>query len=159
MIYPKFLLMILMITKAGYLPFNAVVRYLLTMGALDWFPNQIAQDAARFFELSEAKLQQREALEAEIQKADKSIPRRDLFHYLLNSQDPVTGKSFTKSQVCWDKLLLLRGLTSIIAACRFWTVYCSRLRWCGDGSFCCIVLPVSKPIDAGCSYTGNTIIF
>jgi hypothetical protein len=92
--------MMLILMKAGYLPFNLVVRYLLTKGALNWFPNNVAQDAARFFELSEAKLRQREHLETEVQGVEKPAPRRDIFHYLLNSRDSITGKSLTRSQVC-----------------------------------------------------------
>jgi hypothetical protein len=64
---------------------------LLASGLLSYIPDKAAQDTMKFFKLSKTKLEEREALENE-QKSSSTSTRQDIFHYLLNSRDPITGK-------------------------------------------------------------------
>jgi cytochrome P450 len=91
---------------------------------MDYFPDKAAQDTMQFFNLSEAKLKQRQALEEEFNQNSSIPPRRDIFHYLLNSRDPETGKGFTKTQLHADSGLLIAagsdGVAMILSSTLFY---------------------------------------
>jgi cytochrome P450 len=91
---------------------------------MDYFPDKTAQDTMQFFNLSEAKLKQRAALEEEVNRSSSTPPRRDIFHYLLSSRDPETGKGFTKTQLHADSGLLIAagsdGVAMILSSALFY---------------------------------------
>lgn len=109
---------------AGYLPFIEFVRPLMGTWVQDYVGGQAAADSLKFTNLANGRLAERTELER--QRKTKSIDpdRKDTFHYLLNSKDPVTGKMFTTEQLQADSALIIAagsdGVAVTLAACMFY---------------------------------------
>jgi cytochrome P450 len=93
----------------GYLPFIDLVRPLMGTCIQDYIGGQEAADSLKYTKLANARLAERMALEETYRKEgkDPSQQRKDTFHYLLNSRDPVTGKGFTTEQLQADSALII----------------------------------------------------
>lgn len=91
----------------GYLPFIALVRPLMGTSVQDYVGGQSAADSLKYTNLANSRLAERIALEDQIKKAGEEPSRKDTFHYLLNSKDPVTGKELTREELQADSALVI----------------------------------------------------
>jgi cytochrome P450 len=91
----------------GYLPFAALVRPLMGTPLQDYFPGQAAKDSLKYTKMANSRLADRIERERARKKGDGSVDRKDIFHYLLNSTDPMTGRSFTVEELQADTSLLI----------------------------------------------------
>src|ERR1700760_986901 len=73
---------------------------------MTYFPDETARDALLFWQLSESKLAQREALEQSLKETEQP-PQKDIMQYILRSRDPDTGVGFSKEQLHADANLLI----------------------------------------------------
>lgn len=84
---------------------------------MNYLPNQAARDTYKYFLMAERKLLDRQTAE-ETAKANGREVRRDIFHYLFRSRNPVTGIELTKEQLQADAgLLIAASSNSISLAC------------------------------------------
>ncbi|RFU36320.1 hypothetical protein B7463_g111, partial [Scytalidium lignicola] len=93
----------------GYLPFIDLVRPLMGSVIQDYIGGQEAADSLKYTKLANSRLAERMELEKQYKAEGKDISeqRKDTFHYLLNSKDPVTGKRFTIPQLQADSALII----------------------------------------------------
>ncbi|TVY40756.1 Cytochrome P450 monooxygenase [Lachnellula occidentalis] len=112
---------------SGYLPFIDFVRPLMGTRAQDYIGGQTAADSLRFTNMANSRLADRmeqEKTKAQADSQQTGTDRKDTFHYLLNSKDPVTGKSFTTQQLQADSALIIAagsdGVGLTIGACMFY---------------------------------------
>jgi len=123
----------------GYLPFIGLVRPLMGTRIQDYIGGQSAADSLRYTNLANARLAERIALDDERVKREgqgqegkeldlpsSSSSRRDTFHYLINSRDPVTGKGLTTEALQADSALVIAagadGVGVTLAALFFYLV-------------------------------------
>ncbi|PVH88991.1 benzoate 4-monooxygenase cytochrome P450 [Cadophora sp. DSE1049] len=108
----------------GYLPFIDFVRPLMGTWVQDYVGGQAAADSLKYTNLANGRLAERTELEKHKEMEDKDLGRKDTFHYLLNSKDPVTGKMFTTEQLQADSALIIAagsdGVAVTLAACMFY---------------------------------------
>jgi cytochrome P450 len=81
----------------GYLPFIDLVRPLMGSKIQEYISKD-ARDSLRYTEMANSRLAARMELEDKLRNEGKEGGRKDTFHYLLNSKDAVTGKTFTKER-------------------------------------------------------------
>ncbi|TVY20841.1 Cytochrome P450 monooxygenase apf7 [Lachnellula arida] len=112
---------------SGYLPFIDFVRPLMGTSVQDYIGGQTAADSLKFTNMANSRLADRreqEKMKAQADAPQKENDRKDTFHYLLNSKDPVTGKSFTTQQLQADSALIIAagsdGVGLTIGACMFY---------------------------------------
>jgi cytochrome P450 len=93
----------------GYLPFIDLVRPLMGSFIQDYIGGQEAADSLKYTKLANTRLAERMDLEKQYKAEGKDVSqqRKDTFHYLLNSKDPVTGKGFTTEQLQADSALII----------------------------------------------------
>jgi len=99
----------------GYLPFAPLVRPLLGTAVQDLFPGQAAKDSLRYTRLANSRLAERierertrTGEEREEGEEEEEEERKDIFHHLLRSKDPVTGKpAFSTEELQADTSLLI----------------------------------------------------
>jgi cytochrome P450 len=94
----------------GYLPFAFLVRPLLGTSVQNYIGGQEAADALKYTLLANQRLADRMSLEEQMRKDPSpatKVSRKDTFHYLLNSKDPVTGKTFTTEELQADSALII----------------------------------------------------
>jgi cytochrome P450 len=93
----------------GYLPFIDLIRPLMGSAIQDYIGGQEAADSLKYTKLANGRLAERMDLEKQYKAQGKapSEQRKDTFHYLLNSKDPVTGKGFTTEQLQADSALII----------------------------------------------------
>ena len=108
----------------GYLPFAPLVRPIMGTSIQDHFPGQSAKDSLKYTELANSRLAERIQRENARKEGDGSRDRKDVFHYLLNSKDPITGKAFTVEELQADTALLIAagsdGVTLAVCALLFY---------------------------------------
>lgn len=118
----------------GYLPFAALVRPLMGTSVQDHFPGQSARDSLRYTNLANSRLAER--IEREKRRKEgggggdddsgEGAERKDTFHYLLNSKDPMTGREFTVEELQADTSLLIAagsdGVTLAVCALLFYAL-------------------------------------
>lgn len=91
----------------GYLPFVALIRPFMGTSIQDYLGGQSAADSLKFTILANSRLAERIAMEEEIKRAGEKPSRKDTFHYLLNSKDPMTGKGLTIEEMQADSALII----------------------------------------------------
>jgi cytochrome P450 len=91
----------------GYLPFIALVRPLMGTSIQDYIGGQSAADSLKFTNLANSRLAERIALEERLKAGGEKSTRKDTFHYLINSKDPVTDKSLTREELQADSALII----------------------------------------------------
>ncbi|KAH8695817.1 benzoate 4-monooxygenase cytochrome P450 [Phaeosphaeriaceae sp. PMI808] len=91
----------------GYLPFAVLVRPLMGTSVQDYFPGQSAKDSLKYTNLANGRLAERIERERERKETSGGEERKDIFHYLLNSKDPMTGKEFTVEELQADTSLFI----------------------------------------------------
>ena len=110
----------------GYLPFIDLVRPLMGSAIQDYIGGQEAADSLKYTKLANDRLAERMDLEKQHKESGKELDRKDTFHYLLNSRDPVTGKGFTTEQLQADSALILAagsdGVGLTVAAAIFYLI-------------------------------------
>jgi cytochrome P450 len=83
-----------------------------------------AEESLKYQKLANSRLAARAELEKQIMPEGKTVERKDTFHYLLTSKDPVTGKVFTKEELQADSALIIAagsdGVGMTISACMFY---------------------------------------
>jgi cytochrome P450 len=89
----------------GYLSFAAIVRPLMGTSIQDYFPGQSAKDSLKYTRLANSRLGER--IDRERKSKDSEPSRKDVFHYLLNSKDPKSGRGFTTEEIQADTSLLI----------------------------------------------------
>jgi cytochrome P450 len=108
----------------GYLPFAVFVRPLLGTSIQDYFPGQAAKDSLKYTKLANSRLADRIEGEKARKNGDGSVDRKDIFHYLLNSTDPLTGRAFSVEELQADTSLLIAagsdGVTLAMCALIFY---------------------------------------
>ncbi|KAH7360369.1 benzoate 4-monooxygenase cytochrome P450 [Rhexocercosporidium sp. MPI-PUGE-AT-0058] len=108
----------------GYLPFIGLVRPFMGTWLQDYIGGQAAADSLKFTNLANGRLAERTELEKQRKHKNIDPDRKDTFHYLLNSKDPVTGKIFTTEQLQADSALIIAagsdGVGVTLAACMFY---------------------------------------
>lgn len=115
----------------GYLPFIDLIRPLIGSKIQDYIGGQEAADSLKYTELANSRLAKRMQLENQLQEEreekgqdEEKGGRRDTFHYLLNSRDPVTGKKFSKEELQADSALIIAagsdGVGLTLSACIFY---------------------------------------
>ncbi|CZR70108.1 related to cytochrome P450 67 [Phialocephala subalpina] len=108
----------------GYLPFIDMIRPLIGSSVQDYIGGQEAADSLKYTNLANSRLAERIELEEKMQKEKVQLDRKDTFHYLLNSKDPVTGKMFTKEELQADSALIIAagsdGVGLTLSACVFY---------------------------------------
>lgn len=108
----------------GYLPFIDFVRPLMGTWVQDYVGGQAAADSLKYTNLANGRLAERTELEKQRKMNGKDTGRKDTFHYLLNSKDSVTGKTFTTEQLQADSALIIAagsdGVAVTLAACMFY---------------------------------------
>ena len=109
--------------QAGYLPFAALIRPVLGTPVMDYIAGQAGADSLRFTQLANSNLAERVEAEKKAQSSGKET-RKDVFHYLLQSRDPVTGKGFSREELQADSGLLIAagsdGIAFTISAALFY---------------------------------------
>ncbi|PVH99997.1 benzoate 4-monooxygenase cytochrome P450 [Periconia macrospinosa] len=110
----------------GYLPFAALVRPLMGTSAQNYFPGQSAKDSLKYTNLANSRLAERIEREKKRKAGGGGAERKDTFHYLLNSKDPMTGKEFTVEELQADTSLLIAagsdGVTLATCALLFYAL-------------------------------------
>jgi cytochrome P450 len=112
----------------GYLPFIDLVRPLMGTAIQGYIFGQEAADSLKYTHLANSRLAERMDLEKQYKEkaTDASQQRKDTFHYLLNSKDPVTGKGFTTEQLQADSALIIAagsdGVGLTLAATIFYLI-------------------------------------
>jgi len=96
----------------GYLPFAALIRPFLGTSIQNYIGGQEAADSLKYTLLANKRLADRIDLEERMQqdpdsRAKPEGQRKDTFHYLLNSKDSVTGKTFTREELQADSALII----------------------------------------------------
>lgn len=91
----------------GYLPFVALIRPFMGTSIQDYLGGQSAADSLKYTKLANSRLAERIALEEKTKRAGEESSRKDTFHYLLNSKDPVTGKALTLEELQADSALII----------------------------------------------------
>lgn len=90
---------------------------------MDYIGGQTAADSLRFTRLANSYLAQRLDAEKRAQGSSEKT-RKDVFHYLLQSRDPVTGKGFSREELQADSGLLIAagsdGIALTISAAVFY---------------------------------------
>jgi cytochrome P450 len=108
----------------GYLPFIEVVRPLMGSWVQDYIGGQEAADSLKYTIMANTRLAERMELEGRLRLQGKELERKDTFHYLLNSKDPVTGKKFTTEELQADSALIIAagsdGVGLTLSACVFY---------------------------------------
>jgi cytochrome P450 len=108
----------------GYLPFAVLVRPLMGTFAQDYFPGQSAKDSLKYTNLANGRLAERISRERKRKEGSGGEERKDVFHYLLNSKDPITGREFTVEELQADTSLFIAagsdGVTLAICALLFY---------------------------------------
>jgi cytochrome P450 len=111
----------------GYLPFIDLVRPLIGSSVQDYIGGQEAADSLKYTNLANSRLAERMRLEEKLKAEKKELDRKDTFHYLLNSKDPVTGKMFTKEELQADSALIIAagsdGVGITVSACVFYLLH------------------------------------
>jgi cytochrome P450 len=111
----------------GYLPFAPLVRPLMGTSIQDFFPGQAAKDSLKYTNLANSRLAERierEKKRKESGLSDAMVERKDVFHYLLNSVDPSSGRTFSVEELQADTSLLIAagsdGVTLAVCALLFY---------------------------------------
>lgn len=108
----------------GYLPFIDLVRPLMGTWVQDYIGGQDAADSLKYTNLANSRLAERIELEEKMNVEKSEVDRRDTFHYLLNSKDPVTGKMLSKEELQADSALIIAagsdGVGITLSACVFY---------------------------------------
>ncbi|TVY84611.1 Cytochrome P450 monooxygenase apf7 [Lachnellula suecica] len=108
----------------GYLPFIDIVRPLMGTSVQDYIGGQAAADSLKYTNLANSRLAERMELENQLHREKKEPERKDTFHYLLNSMDPVTGKKFTTEELQADSALIIAagsdGVGITLSGCIFY---------------------------------------
>ncbi|KAH6677108.1 benzoate 4-monooxygenase cytochrome P450 [Halenospora varia] len=108
----------------GYLPFIDLIRPLIGSSIQDYIGGQEAADSLKYTELANSRLAERIDLEKQMKAEGKELERKDTFHYLLNSKDPITGKMFTIEELQADSALIIAagsdGVGITLSACLFY---------------------------------------
>jgi cytochrome P450 len=91
----------------GYLPFIDFVRPLMGSSIQDYIGGQAAADSLKYTDLANSRLKERMDMEKDLEQTGKESDRKDTFHYLLGSKDPITGKGFTTEQLQADSALII----------------------------------------------------
>lgn len=108
----------------GYLPFIDIVRPFMGSRVQDYIGGQAAADSLKYTNLANSRLAERMKLEEKVQTQKVQLDRKDTFHYLLNSKDLVTGKTFTKEELQADSALIIAagsdGVGLTLSACVFY---------------------------------------
>lgn len=109
----------------GYLPFAPLIRPLMGTWIMDYVGGQSAKDSLRYTHLANNRLAERARQETSEKEA-----RKDVFYYLLNSKDPVTGKGFTKEELQADTALFIAagsdGVALVVSGTIFYLLLNSR---------------------------------
>lgn len=115
----------------GYLPFAPLLRPLMGTSIQEYFPGQAAKDSLKYTKLANSRLADRIEIEKARKKGDGSVDRKDIFHYLLNSVDPSTGRAFSVEELQADTSLLIAagsdGVTLAICALIFYGLQRPRI--------------------------------
>jgi cytochrome P450 len=111
----------------GYLPFAALVRPLMGTPVQGLFPGQSAKDSLKYTQLANGRLAARIEEEKTRKKGGEvGGGRKDVFHYLLNSKDPSTGRAFTVEELQADTSVLIAagsdGVTVTVCALFFYAL-------------------------------------
>jgi cytochrome P450 len=108
----------------GYLPFIDFVRPLMGTSIQDYIGGQEAADSLKYTELANSRLAERIEQEKKLNSEKKDLDRKDTFHYLINSKDPVTGKMFTTEELQADSALIIAagsdGVGITLSGCVFY---------------------------------------
>jgi cytochrome P450 len=108
----------------GYLPFIDFVRPLMGTSIQDYIGGQEAADSLKYTELANSRLAERIEQEKESKSEKKDLDRKDTFHYLINSKDPITGKMFTTEELQADSALIIAagsdGVGITLSGCVFY---------------------------------------
>ncbi|EON68271.1 hypothetical protein W97_07529 [Coniosporium apollinis CBS 100218] len=91
----------------GYLPFAPILRPLMGTSIQDYVGGQSAADSLKYTRLANGRLAERMELERQLKDSGKETTRKDTFHYLLNTKDPVTGRRFTTEELQADSSLII----------------------------------------------------
>jgi cytochrome P450 len=91
----------------GYLPFIALIRPLMGTSIQDYVGGQPAADSLKYTNVANSRLAERMRLEKQMKAAGEIATRKDTFHYLLNSKDPVTGEGLTVEELQADSALVI----------------------------------------------------
>ena len=91
----------------GYLPFISLIRPLMGTLVQDYIGGQSAADSLKYTNVANARLAERIELENQMKAVGEAPARKDTFHYLLNSKDPVTGDKLTKEELQADSALVI----------------------------------------------------
>ena len=91
----------------GYLPFAPLIRPLMGTWIMNYVGGQSVKDSLRYTHLANNRLAERAIQERVRQETPGKEARKDVFYYLLNSKDLVTGKGFTKEELQADTSLLI----------------------------------------------------
>ena len=109
----------------GYLPCIAILRPLMGTRAQNLIDKH-AKDALRYTNLTISRLAERKEQERQSKEKSEGQVRKDVFHYLLNSKDPRTGKGFTTEELLADTALLIAagsdGVTTAVGALFFYVL-------------------------------------
>jgi cytochrome P450 len=108
---------------ASYLPLSPLVRFVMGTNLMDHLPSQNARDTHKYYKMAGSILGERETLEKEAKANGKEI-RRDIFHYLFRSTDPVTGLGLSQQKLQADAGLLIAagsdGVAVTVSAAMFY---------------------------------------
>lgn len=110
----------------GYLPFIALIRPLMGTSIQDYIGGQSAADSLKYTNLANSRLAERIALDEQMRRAGEKPSRRDTFHYLLHSKDPLTGRGLTTEELQADSALVIAagadGVGLTLAATIFYLI-------------------------------------
>lgn len=89
----------------------------------NYFPRQSAKDSLKYTNLANGRLAERIKRERKRKEKRSNEERKDVFHYLLNSKDPITRKEFTVEELQADTSLFIaassNGVTLAICTLLF----------------------------------------
>ena len=110
----------------GYLPFIDLVRPLMGTSVQDYIGGKEAADSLKYTLLANGHLAQRMQFEEEMKKSGEGATRKDTFHYLLHSEDTLTGRKPKVEELQADSALVIAagsdGVGLTVAATIFYLV-------------------------------------
>ena len=110
----------------GYLPFIDLVRPLMGTSSQDYIGGKEAADSLKYTMLANKHLARRIQMEDDMKKGGQQATRKDTFHYLLRSEDSLTGRKPTVEELQADSALIIAagsdGVGLTVAAALFYLV-------------------------------------
>ncbi|OCK83723.1 benzoate 4-monooxygenase cytochrome P450 [Lepidopterella palustris CBS 459.81] len=112
----------------SYLPCAWLCRLFITSPLLSLLFGQMAKDLAHLVYYADEQVRIRTSELTKSEKSgEKTAPRKDSMHYIIEARDPETGKSLTNQELTADSMLLIGAgsdtVATSMASCLFYLLH------------------------------------